>query len=137
MTFFDYDQAAPVDHPMGTFLMIPRTALQSVGLMDPQFPIFFNEVDWCWRAKQEQGWEIWYTPDAVLTHSGGGSTRQVRPAMIRESHHSLLRFYDKHFQGRVPAPLLTLMRWAVQAHQAFALRSAARVPGNGVGCPAP
>ena len=43
---------------MGSFLMIPRAALDEVGLMDPQFPIFFNEVDWCWRAKREHGLQI-------------------------------------------------------------------------------
>ena len=39
-----------------------------------------------------------------LTHYGGGSTRQVKPAMIRESHRSLLRFYDKHYRGPYSRP---------------------------------
>ena len=56
MTFFDYGRPAEVDQPMGTFLMIPRPAFAEVGLMDLQFPIFFNEVDWCWRAKRGHGW---------------------------------------------------------------------------------
>ena len=117
MTFFDYDKAAEVDQPMGTFLMIPRPAFAQVGLMDLQFPIFFNEVDWCWRAKREHGWSIWYTPDAAVTHYGGGSTRQVKPAMIRESHRSLLRFYDKHYRGRLFPPLLWLIRAAVRLNE--------------------
>lgn len=121
MTFFDYDHPAPVDQPMGTFLMIPRAALDAVGLLDSQFPIFFNEVDWCWRAKRERGWEIWYTPDAVLIHHGGSSTRQIKPAMIRESHRSLLRFYDKHFRGQIPLPLLQIIRLGIQANEAWAL----------------
>ncbi len=126
MTFFDYDQAAPVDQPMGTFLMIPRAALEDIGPLDPQFPIFFNEVDWCWRAKRERGWEIWYTPDAVLTHHGGSSTRQAKPAMVRESHRSLLRFYDKHYRGHVPAFLLWLIRRAVLLNERRLLREAGR-----------
>jgi N-acetylglucosaminyl-diphospho-decaprenol L-rhamnosyltransferase len=113
MTYFDYNQPAQVDQPMGTFLMIPRAALTDVGLLDTQFPIFFNEVDWCWRAKREHGWEIWYTPDASLIHHGGSSTRLVRPAMIREAHRSLLHFYDKHLKGSVAPPLLWLIRRAV------------------------
>ncbi len=124
MTYFDYDQAAPVDQPMGTFLMIPRAAWEDVGPLDPQFPIFFNEVDWCWRAKRGRGWEIWYTPDAVLTHHGGSSTRQAKPAMIRESHRSLLRFYDKHYTGRVPPLLLWLIRRAVIFNERRLLRKA-------------
>lgn len=112
MTFFDYDRVSEVDQPMGSFLLLTRAALDKVGLMDPQFPIFFNEVDWCWRAKREQGFRIYYTPGAVVTHYGGSSTRQVKAAMVRESHRSLLRFYDKHYAHLAP-PVRWLIRCVV------------------------
>lgn len=112
MTFFDYDRVSEVDQPMGSFLLLTRAALDKVGLLDPQFPIFFNEVDWCWRAKREQGFPIYYTPDVVVTHYGGSSTRQVKAAMVRESHRSLLRFYDKHY-ARLAPPVKWLIRAAV------------------------
>ena len=112
MTFFDYDRVSEVDQPMGSFLLLTRAALDKVGLLDPQFPIFFNEVDWCWRAKREHGFPIYYTPDVVVTHYGGSSTRQVKAAMVRESHRSLLRFYDKHYASLAP-PVKWLIRGAV------------------------
>ena len=112
MTFFDYDQEAEVDQPMGSFLLITRAAYEKVGGLDLQFPIFFNEVDWCWRAKREHGFKIYYTPTVAVTHYGGGSTRQVKASMVRESHRSLLRFYDKHYANIAP-PLRWLIRRAV------------------------
>jgi len=112
LTWFDYSQVMEVDQPMGSFLMITRAAYEKVGLMDTQFPIFFNEVDWCWRAKREQGFSIYYTPDVTVTHYGAGSTRQVRAEMVRESHRSLLRFYDKHYM-HIAAPLRWLIRSAI------------------------
>jgi N-acetylglucosaminyl-diphospho-decaprenol L-rhamnosyltransferase len=112
MTWFDYDRVIEADQPMGSFLWISRRAYETVGGMDPQFPIFFNEVDWCWRAKREHGFPIYYTPDVVVTHYGGGSTRQVKASMIRESHRSLLRFYDTHYQN-IALPVKWLIRSAV------------------------
>ncbi len=112
MTWFDYESAIEADQPMGSFLWISRAAYGAVGGLDPDFPIFFNEVDWCWRAKREHQFSIWYTPDVVVTHHGGGSTRQVKASMIRESHRSLLRFYDKHY-SHVALPLKWLMQAAV------------------------
>lgn len=112
MTWFYYDQIAEVDQPMGTFLMLSRRALQQVGLMDEQFPIFFNEVDWCYRAKQ-RGWKIYFHPEVVVVHHGGASTRQVRPQMTWESHRSLQKFYQKHYQKRIPAPLFAFIRVAM------------------------
>ena len=112
MTWFDYESAIEADQPMGSFLWISRRAYETVGGMDPQFPIFFNEVDWCWRAKRGHGLSIWYTPNVVVTHYGGGSTRQVKASMVRESHRSLLRFYDKHYSHIAP-PVKWLIRTAV------------------------
>lgn len=116
MTTFNYNQPGEADQPMGSFLLIARRALAQVGLMDTQFPIFFNDVDWCLRAKREQGWKIYYTPDALVTHHGGGSTRQAKPTLRIESHRSLALLYQKHYEDCL-SPLmfrlvLALMEWS-------------------------
>ncbi len=122
MTWFDYESVIEADQPMGSFLWISRAAHEAVGGLDPQFPIFFNEVDWCLRAKRG-GFPIYYTPDVVVTHYGGGSTRQVKRGMIRESHRALLRFYDKHYSNLFP-PLNWLLRTAVLLNERRQLRRA-------------
>lgn len=105
MTWFDYKHAAEVDQPMGSCLAISRQAIEDIGLMDERFPIFFNDVDWLFRAKQN-GYKVMFTPDATVIHVGAGSTSQVeRRRMVRESHTSLMKFYKKHFRGRVFLPL--------------------------------
>jgi GT2 family glycosyltransferase len=101
-----------VDQPMASCFLMRREALAQVGPMDEQFPIFFNDVDLCYRLS-EAGWEIWYLPAVRVLHHGGASTRQVRPAMIRESHRSLHRFYRKHFRRRLPAPLYAAIVGAI------------------------
>ena len=104
MTTFDYGKAAEVDQPMGSALILSRKAISEIGLMDDGFPIFFNEVDWLYRAKQK-GWQVYFTPDATIIHHGASITKQVRRrAMTKKSHRSLLRFYAKHFKGRIFAP---------------------------------
>lgn len=105
MTYFTYDKPAEVDQPMGSALILSRHAINKVGLLDEAFPIFFNEVDWLYRAK-ENGYRVYFVPDAAVIHHGGASTSQVkRSAMLRESHESLMKFYAKHFRGRVFAPV--------------------------------
>ncbi len=123
MTWFDYNSLIEVDQPMGSFLLLTRAAFERVGLMDPQFPIFFNEVDWCWRAKREYGIRIYYAPEVAVTHYGGGSTRQVKASMTRESHRSLLRFYEKHYTS-LAAPLRGLIKGAVLLNEWRTLRKA-------------
>ncbi len=104
MGWFEYDRVSEVDQPMGTFLLIPRPALEDVGLLDERFPIFFNEVDWCFRAKR-RGWRILFTPEVEVVHYGGGSTKQVSARMAWESRNGLLAFYRKHYSSPLFAPV--------------------------------
>ncbi len=104
MPWFDYGHRSDVDQPMGTFLMLRREALQQVGLLDERFTVFFNEVDWCYRAKRA-GWRIVYAPDVEVVHYGGASTRQVAAAMAWESRRGLLAFYRKHYRAPWHAPV--------------------------------
>ena len=84
---------------MGTFIAFRRSALKEIGSdhqpFDKRFPIFFNEVDVLYRLNQA-GWPALYAPSIRILHHGGEGTRQVRRAMIWESHKSLIRFLLKH-----------------------------------------
>lgn len=104
MTYFDYNIESEIDQPMGSCLIISRKALEDIGLFDEDFPIFFNEVDWLYRAKYN-GYKVYYTPQATVIHYGASSTKQVdKKKMQAESYNSLIKFYKKHFYGNIFAP---------------------------------
>ena len=63
MTYWDGDDARPVDWVCGAALMIRREVLSRVGGVDPYFFLTYDEVDWCHRMK-DAGYEVWYTPQA-------------------------------------------------------------------------
>jgi GT2 family glycosyltransferase len=96
---FDYNQVSEVDQVMGAFFMIRSAALNQIGLLDEGYYIWFEEVDYCARAKQK-GWSVMYNPDATIIHHYGQSFRQVlgiRKQIILNN--SLLRYFSKH--GRI------------------------------------
>lgn len=115
---FDYDKEQPAPQPMGTFLLFRKEAFQAVGPpdkpFDETFPIFFNEVDLLYRLLKA-GYPCLYSPEVAVRHFGGESTKQVRPAMIWESHRSLLRFMKKHYATRRNAVGLWLLGAALSA----------------------
>jgi GT2 family glycosyltransferase len=113
MTYFDYAHVTLVDQPMGTFLLMRRQTVEQIGPLDLAFPIFFNEVDWCFRCKRA-GWNIYFTPDVEIIHYGGASTSQIGAAMAWESRRGLLRFYAKHYRAFWFWPfraLIALISW--------------------------
>jgi hypothetical protein len=111
---FDYKKEQLAPQPMGTFLLFRRSALEQIGridqILDPSFPIFFNDVDLSYRLHLA-ALETKYVPSIHVKHHGGMSTKQVRKPMIWESHRSLIRFLKKH---RIVHPvLLPLLAWIV------------------------
>jgi len=72
---FDYTAAQPVDQVMGAFFLIRQKVIEAIGLLDEKFFIWFEEVDFCRRAKLA-GWEVWYYPQAKIIHHGGQSFKQ-------------------------------------------------------------
>jgi GT2 family glycosyltransferase len=131
MGWFTYDVECEVDQPMGTFLMIRRSVLDVVGVLDERFPIFFNEVDWCFRAKKA-GFRIMFVPDVSVVHYGGGSTRLVAPQMAWESRRGLLAYYRKHYPHPAHWPVYAvavISSW-IHAFVVSARRRLGRVGGS-------
>lgn len=108
MGYFDHQSQREVDQPMGACLMVRKMAIDQTGPMDSKnFPMFFNEVDWCLRIKR-QGWKIFFLPEAKMTHYHGASTRKNRRQMIVSSHRSLERYFTKHFPGSISVRLMRI-----------------------------
>jgi len=107
MGYFAFDQTREVDQPMGSCLMLRRETLEDVGLLDENFPMFFNDVDLCYRIIKA-GWKIYFYPEAVVIHHKGASTSKVKRKMIWLSHLAFYRFFKKHETGLVNQILLYL-----------------------------
>jgi GT2 family glycosyltransferase len=99
MGYFDHRERRRVDQPMGACLLVRRDVARLVGpLDDRRFPMFFNEVDWCYRVRQA-GFETWFDPGPQVLHYLGTSIKRARVRMTISSHHSLALFYYKHYSS--------------------------------------
>ena len=96
-----------VEQIEGSALMISAAARQRVGNLDPQFFIFFEEVDWCQRVR-EAGFEIHVVQDAVIWHHR--STTMSRFFVPSRVHHaeSAMKYFHKHGGG---TGLQSLRNW--------------------------
>ncbi|MEB3197574.1 MAG: glycosyltransferase family 2 protein [Candidatus Sericytochromatia bacterium] len=96
LTFFDHSVARPVDWVCGAALMIRRSTLQRVGLLDEAFFMYGEEVDWQWRMRAA-GLSVWFSPIARILHLGGGSSRGRVTTMRQLEIDNRLRFLAKHY----------------------------------------
>jgi GT2 family glycosyltransferase len=63
----------PVDWICGASMMIRPAVLDSVGALDENYFLYFEETDFCYRAKQA-GFMTWYVPKSRVMHIMGQST---------------------------------------------------------------
>jgi N-acetylglucosaminyl-diphospho-decaprenol L-rhamnosyltransferase len=89
-----------VEQPAGAFLMIRRDVWQELNGFDERFyPLWFEDVDFCWRARQK-GYRMCYTPDAVAKHTGGHSLAKISLENRQLYwYRSLLGFAAKHYRS--------------------------------------
>ncbi|MFA6047683.1 MAG: glycosyltransferase family 2 protein [Parcubacteria group bacterium] len=70
MKDFDHKSEKEVDWLMGSALMTSREVIKKVGLMDPRFKMYFEDVDWC-RRFWEAGYKVIYYPSSRMYHYHG------------------------------------------------------------------
>ncbi len=93
---FNYKQAQEVEQVSGACFLISRECFKAVGLFDENFWIWFEEVDYCARARCAK-FKIWYTPAVQCMHVGGISFSQVLPVKRQwQFTKSAIRYIRKH-----------------------------------------
>jgi GT2 family glycosyltransferase len=65
----------PVDWAVGAALLLRRAAVDELGGFDESLFMYAEDLEWCWRAHRA-GWQVWFTPDAVVRHIGNASGAQ-------------------------------------------------------------
>lgn len=97
------DVPHPTDWVNGASMIVRREVFETVGLMDEGYFLYFEETDFCRRAKRA-GWPVWHVPASRVVHLEGQSTgvtganlaKKPRPAYWFDSR---ARYFRKHLGG--------------------------------------
>ncbi len=91
-----FSEPAIVDYVSGAAIMVRREVFEKIGMLNPSFPMYYEDTDFCFRAKKA-GYEIWYVPTEPLIHlvsvAAGGQTSGFK---IRRRFASGMRFFARH-----------------------------------------
>lgn len=104
LEYWDHDETMEVDWIIGACILLPRKAVEDVGLKDEGYPIFHEETDWCWRLKKA-GWHTWFLHDLEVTHFGSTTVSKLwGRGLVLEFYKGKHRFIRKQY-GLLPALL--------------------------------
>jgi N-acetylglucosaminyl-diphospho-decaprenol L-rhamnosyltransferase len=127
MTEWDHSGNRDVDQVMGAFFLVRRHLFESLGGFDERFFVYFEELDFCLRARKA-GWRSHYLAEAQAYHKGGGTSEQAGGARLSHYLRSRILYGYKHF-GRLSATGLLMGTLLVEPVVRFA-HGAARGAGR-------
>ena len=95
MSDFDHKTTMPVEVLVGWFWVVRREALRRVGLLDTQFFMYGEDIDWCYRF-HESGEGVVFFAEAEAYHYGGASSSAAPARFYLEACRANWRYFHKH-----------------------------------------
>lgn len=99
---WDHASVRDCDWVTGCYFLTRKNVIDQVGLFDPRFFLYYEEIDLCFAAKRA-GWHVTYFPYTSVVHLGGESAksegaitasgRQLEPLQIE----SELLYFRKNY----------------------------------------
>jgi GT2 family glycosyltransferase len=107
-----HEEIQEVDWVCGACLMVRRSVLEDIGLLDENLFMYGEEIDWCFRIRKK-GWKVCYFPESEVMHLHGGSA--LRPAVKTLAIQRRVfaeRYIIRKHHGRCAAILYELLMFA-------------------------
>jgi GT2 family glycosyltransferase len=120
LTYLDPDEETEVDAVVGACMLLRTGVIREAGLLDEQFFMYGEDLDWAYRIKQ-YGWRIVYHPRVHIWHYKRASSSRRPVATIRAFYEAMRIFHRKHFAATTPAPLNAIIEVGITLKEILAL----------------
>ena len=103
-TFKDLNTVHEIGSPTGAFYLVRREAVDRVGMLDEDYFMYGEDLDWSYRIK-EAGWKIMYLPTVEIIHlkrqSGRENISEVERRKATDYFYQAMKlFYQKYYQNK-------------------------------------
>ena len=118
LTFLDPEQESEVDALSGSCMMVRRHVIDEVGMLDEDYFMYGEDIDWCYRM-QQAGWKIYYVPGTEIIHFRGESGRPEELRIQYRKNEAMAIFVRKHLKNRYRFSPLWLLHVGIVLYGAY------------------
>ena len=119
MSYLGIDEQADIDSVVGACMLVRAEVITQVGLLDEQFFMYGEDLDWCLRIKQTalpppslprsdkggpgwgSGYRVVYYPSVTIHHVKRAASSTSAKAQF-EFQRAMWLFYKKHYRASTP-----------------------------------
>jgi len=94
-----YASPIEIESCIGACMIVRKSAMDAVGLLDERFFFFFEETDWAYRMRKA-GWKIFFVPGARIFHAQGqsvGHDTRGRLLFYRSRYQYFRKWFPKSY----------------------------------------
>jgi GT2 family glycosyltransferase len=110
--FLDKDETHEVDVLAGAFMLMRRSVLDKVGLLDEAFFMYGEDIDLSYRITQA-GFKNYYFPETRIIHYKGESTKKSSVNYVFVFYNAMIIFAQKHFSQKRASTFTFLINIAI------------------------
>ena len=99
LTYLDNEEIHSVEILSGAFMMMRKTALDKVGLLDETFFMYGEDIDLSYRLILG-GYKNYYYPKTRIIHYKGESTKKSSVNYVFVFYNAMIIFAKKHFSQK-------------------------------------
>lgn len=116
------DEVHEVDVLAGAFMLLRRSVLDEIGMLDEQFFMYGEDIDLSYRITQA-GYRNYYFPETTIIHYKGESTKKGSLNYVRTFYQAMIIFARKHFRGSQARLFVGMLQIAIYLRAALTLLS--------------
>jgi GT2 family glycosyltransferase len=107
-----------LDYVTGASMMVSKAFIDDVGLMQEDYFLYFEEIDWAERGRRSKAhsWKLGFARDSVVLHKVGASAGTGEStSSTRFFYASKIRFMKRFYRSRLPLTVLIVLAQAVKS----------------------
>ncbi|MDP2723589.1 MAG: glycosyltransferase [Bacteroidales bacterium] len=108
----DKDQIHEVEILAGAFMLLRKSVLDEIGLLDETFFMYGEDIDLSYRVIKA-GYKNYYFPETRIIHYKGESTKKGSVNYVLVFYHAMVIFANKHFSQKNARLYTTLINTAI------------------------
>ncbi|MBP7183976.1 MAG: glycosyltransferase [Saprospiraceae bacterium] len=106
------DEINEVDILAGAFMLLRKTVLDKIGLLDEAFFMYGEDIDLSYRIVQA-GYKNYYYPQTHIIHFKGESTKKGSLNYVKTFYQAMIIFAKKHFKGNGALAFVMMLQFAI------------------------
>lgn len=118
--YLDKDKTNCIDVLAGAFMLLRKTVLDKIGLLDESFFMYGEDIDLSYRITLA-GYKNYYYPGTRIIHYKGESTKKSSMNYVFLFYNAMIIFAKKHYSRKNERSLSILIHFAIYLRAFFSI----------------